>query len=92
MTGAVDKTKYRVVDVSFDIPSSPIGYRGDLAKSDVDVLQKLYLSLNDLPHDSVLAKSIFTGDAVKYTAGDDSVYDELRKIPPTLGIDIKTLS
>ncbi len=92
MTGAVDQTKYRVVDVSFDIPSSPIGYRGDIAKSDADVLQKLYLSLNDLPRDSVLAKSIFTGDTVKYTVGDDSVYDDLRKIPPALGIDIKTLS
>jgi len=92
LNGTVDQSKYRVLDNSFDIPSSPIGYRGDLSQSDADILQKLYLSLNDLPRTSALAKAIFMGDTVKYTVGDDHVYDELRKIPPTLGIDIATLS
>lgn len=92
LNGTVDQSKYRVLDNSFDIPSSPIGYRGDLSQSDANILQKLYLSLNDLPRTSALAKAIFTGDTVKYTVGDDHVYDDLRKIPPTLGIDIATLS
>lgn len=92
MNGTVDQSRYRVLDNSFDIPSSPIGYRGDLSKTDVDILQKLYLSLNDLPPTSALAKAVFTGDTKKYTVGDDHVYDDLRQIPPTLGIDIATLS
>lgn len=91
MTGAVKMSEYKTIDLSFDIPSSPIAYRGDMPKADVDILRQFYLSLNSTPKDSAIYKATFSGTTVSFTPGDDSVYNELRKIPPVLGIDIKML-
>ncbi len=90
-TGAVKMGEYKVIDVSIDIPSSPIAHRGDLLKSDSDILKQFYLSLNDLPRDSNIGKAVFTGTTASFLPGDDNVYNELRKIPPALGIDLKML-
>jgi len=35
--------------------------------------------------------SVLVTGTVKLRKGDDAAYDELRKIPPAIGIDIKTL-
>ncbi len=70
--------------------------RGDLAKADMDVFQQAFLSLNDQPKDSPLFKSFvlnggFGVGTVKLRKDDDALYDELRKIPAAIGIDIKGL-
>lgn len=94
--GSIDKSKVKILDTSFPIPGSPIAVRGDLAKTDIDLFQQVFLSINDQPQDSNLFKSFvlkggFGVGTVKLIKGDDTLYDDLRKIPPAIGIDIKTL-
>ncbi len=94
--GTIDKSKVKILDTSFPIPGSPVSVRGDLAPGDIDLLQRALLSINDQPQDSNLFKGFvlkggFGVGTVKLIKGDDSRYDELRKIPPAIGIDIKTL-
>lgn len=94
--GTIDKSKVKILDTSFPIPGSPVSVRGDLAPGDIDLLQRAILSINDQPQDSNLFKGFvlkgaFGVGTVKLIKGDDSRYDELRKIPPAIGIDIKTL-
>jgi phosphonate transport system substrate-binding protein len=98
--GSIDKSKIKILDTSFDIPGSPIGVRNDISPADVDVMQQAFLAIND-QKDSTLYKSFvlsapdgkggFGVGAVKLVKGDDSVYDELRKIPPLLGLDLNKL-
>ncbi len=94
--GTIDKNKVKILDTSFAIPGSPVAIRGDMAKADIDLLQQALLSISDQPKDSALFKSFvlnggFGVGTVKLRKGDDAAYDELRKIPPAIGIDIKTL-
>ena len=98
--GSIDKSKIKIIDTSFDIPGSPIGVRADISPADVDVLQQTFLAIND-QKDSTLYKNFvlsapdgkggFGVGAVKLVKGDDSAYDELRKIPPLLGLDLNKL-
>jgi len=94
--GTIDKSKVKILETSFPIPGSPVAIRGDMAKADMDALQQALLSINDQPKDSALFKSFvlnggFGVGTVKLRKGDDAAYDELRKIPPAIGIDLKTL-
>lgn len=94
--GTIDKSKVKILDTSFPIPGSPVAARGDLAKADSDLLQQAFLSINDQPKESALFKAFvlnggFGSGTVKLRKGDDAAYDELRKIPAAIGIDIKTL-
>ncbi len=96
VAGTIDKSKVKILDTSFPIPGSPVAIRGDLAQTDIDLLQQVLLSVNDQPKESPLFMKFVTSGAfgvgtVKLRKGDDSLYDELRKIPPAIGIDIKTL-
>jgi phosphonate transport system substrate-binding protein len=98
--GTIDKSKVKVIDTSFDIPGSPMGVRADIAAADVDVMLQAFLAIND-QKDSALYKNFvlsapdgkggFGVGAVKLVKGDDSAYDELRKIPPALGLDLNKL-
>lgn len=94
--GTIDKTKVKVIDTSFDIPGSPIAVRGDISQADQDTLLQMFLALNDRPKDdklytSFILKGGFGVGTVKVYKGDDSVYNDLRKIPAAIGVDIKTL-
>ncbi len=94
--GTIDKSKVKILDTSFAIPGSPVAVRGDMAKADIDAIQQVLLSINDQPKDSALFKSFvlnggFGVGTIKLRKGDDAAYDELRNIPPAIGIDIKTL-
>jgi phosphonate transport system substrate-binding protein len=92
--GTIDASKVRILDTSFDIPGSPISLRGNLPQGDKDALLELFLSINGVPKDSSVWKSTTAGlgvGTVKIRKADDSAYDELRKIPAALGIDIKNL-
>ncbi len=94
--GTIDKSKVKIIDTSFPIPGSPVAVRGDIAKADIDLLQQALLSINDQPKESNLFKTFvlnggFGVGTVKLRKGDDAAYDELRKIPAAIGIDIKSL-
>ncbi len=92
--GTIDASKVKIIDTSFDIPGSPISYRGNLPQGDKDVLLELFLSANTLPKDSSVWKLVTAGlgvGTIKVRKGEDSSYDELRKIPAAIGIDIKGL-
>jgi len=92
----VDATKVKQIDKSADIPGSPVAVSKDIAQADKDLLLQAFLSINDQPQDSNLFKNFvlkggFGVGTVKLRKGDDSAYTDLRKIPATLGIDIKGL-
>ncbi len=92
--GTIDASKIRILDTSFAIPGSPIAIRGDIPQADQDLFLRLFLSINDQPKDSTLFKTTVGGlgsGTVKMLKGDDTTYDELRKIPAAIGIDIKNL-
>ncbi len=94
--GSIDKTKTKIIDTSFDIPGSPIAVRGDIAQADQDAMLQAFLAINDRPMDDKLFQSFvlkggFGVGTVKMIKGDDSIYNDLRKIPPTLGIDLNKL-
>ena len=58
------------------------------------MLLELFLSANALPKDSSVWKLITAGlgvGTIKVRKGEDSSYDELRRIPAAIGIDIKGL-
>ena len=62
--------------------------------SSSEALLELFLSLNNVPKDSAVWKNATAGlgvGTVKVRKCDDKSYDELRKIPAVIGIDIKTL-
>lgn len=92
--GTIDASKVKIIDTSFSIPGSPIAIRGDLPAADQELFLQLFLSINDQPKDSTLFKSTVSGlgsGTVKMLKADDATYDELRKIPAAIGIDIKGL-
>ena len=92
--GTIDASKVKILDTSFPIPGSPIAIRGDIPQADQDLFLQLFLSINSQPKDSTLFKSTAGGlgsGTVKMLKGDDTTYDELRKIPAAIGIDIKNL-
>ena len=92
--GTIDASKVKIIDTSFSIPGSPIAIRGDIPAADQELFLQLFLSINDQPKDSTLFKSTVSGlgsGTVKMLKADDATYDELRKIPAAIGIDIKGL-
>ena len=92
--GTIDASKVKILDTSFAIPGSPIAIRGDISQADQDLFLQLFLSINSQPKDSTLFKATVGGlgsGTVKMLKADDSTYDELRKIPAAIGIDIKNL-
>jgi len=94
--GTIDKTKTKIIDTSFDIPGSPIAVRGDISQADQDTMLQAFLAINDRPMDDKLFQSFvlkggFGVGTVKLFKGDDTAFNELRKIPPAIGIDISTL-
>ena len=92
--GTIDASKVKIIDTSFSIPGSPIAIRGDLPAADQELFLQLFLSINDQPKDSALFKATVAGlgaGTVKMLKADDATYDELRKIPAAIGIDIKGL-
>jgi phosphonate transport system substrate-binding protein len=99
--GTIDKNKVRIIDTSFDIIGSPMGIRADIAQPDQDVLLQTFLSINDQPKDSALIRNFvlsspdgkggFGVGTVKLVKGDDHAFDDLRKIPAALGLDITKL-
>ncbi len=92
--GTIDASKVKILDTSFPIPGSPIAIRGDIPAADQEMLLQMFLSINDQPKDSPLFKAATANlgaGTVKLLKGDDKTYDELRKIPAAIGIDIKGL-
>lgn len=92
--GTIDESKVRIIDTSFPIPGSPIAIRSDIAQADRELIQQAFLALNDMPAESGLLKKALLSlgvGAVKLRAADDAAYDELRKIPEAIGIDIRGL-
>jgi phosphonate transport system substrate-binding protein len=92
--GTIDASKVKILDTSFPIPGSPIAIRGDIPQADQELFAQLFLSINSQPQDSTLFKTAVGGlgsGTVKMLRADDSTYDELRKIPAAIGIDIKNL-
>ena len=92
--GTIDPSKVKILDTSFPIPGSPIAIRGDIPQPDQELFAQLFLSINDQPKDSTLFKTAVAGlgsGTVRMLRGDDSTYDDLRKIPAAIGIDIKNL-
>jgi phosphonate transport system substrate-binding protein len=92
--GSIDEKKVKLLDTSFPIPGSPIAIRGDIAPADQELIVQAFLAINDQPADSKLHKVALGGlgsGAVKLRKADDHAYDELRKIPAAIGIDIKGL-
>jgi len=92
--GTIDASKVKIIDTSFAIPGSPIAIRGDIPQADQDLFLQLFLSINSQPKDSTLFKATVSGlgsGTVTMLKADDSTYDELRKIPAAIGIDIKNL-
>jgi len=94
--GTIDKTKTKIIDTSFDIPGSPIAVRGDISQADQDAMLQALLAINDRPMDdklftSFVLKGGFGVGTVKLMKGDDAAYNDLRKIPPAIGIDLKKL-
>ncbi len=93
---AFDPAKVRVVEKSSDIPGSPIGITKEVSMADREVLLQAFLSINDQPKDSDLFKNFvlkggFGSTTAKLRKGDDASYNELRKIPASLGIEVKGL-
>src|SRR5262245_17716212 len=92
--GSIDDKKVRILDTSFPIPGSPIAVRGDIAQADQDLILQAFMALNEQGQDSKLLKIALAGlgaGAIKLRKADDHAYDELRKIPAAIGIDIKGL-
>ena len=92
--GSIDDKKVKILDTSLPIPGSPIAVRGDISQADQDLLVQAFLAINDQPADSKLRKVALGGlgsGAIKLRKADDHAYDELRKIPAAIGIDIKGL-
>lgn len=92
--GSIDDKKVKILDTSFPIPGSPIAVRGDIAQADQDLLLQAFLAINDQPKESKLYQVVIGTlgvGAVKIVKADDHAYDELRKIPAAIGIDIKGL-
>src|SRR5262249_9964278 len=92
--GSIDEKRVKILDTSFPIPGSPIAVRGDISQADQDLLLQAFLALNDQGPDSKLLKIALSGlgaGAIKLRKADDHAYDELRKIPAAIGIDIKGL-
>ncbi len=92
--GSIDQTKVRIIDTSFPIPDRPIAYRGNLPQGAKDAMLELFLSIDDQPREgNVWRAAAFAlgGGIARLRKADDSAYDELRKIPAAIGIDIKTL-
>lgn len=92
--GSIDEKKVKILDTSFPIPGSPIAIRGDIPQADQDLILQAFLALNTQPSDSKLLKAALGGlgnGAIKLRKADDHAYDELRKIPAAIGIDIKGL-
>lgn len=92
--GSIDEKKVKILDKSSPIPGSPIAVRGDISQADQDLIVQAFLAINDQPADSKLRKVALAGlgsGAVKLRKADDHAYDELRKIPAAIGIDIKGL-
>jgi phosphonate ABC transporter permease subunit PhnE len=92
--GSIDDKKVKILDTSFPIPGSPIAVRGDIQQADQDMLLQAFLAINDQPKDSKLYQLVIGTlgvGAVKIIKADDHAYDELRKIPAAIGIDIKGL-
>ncbi len=92
--GTIDPTKVRIIDTSIPIPGSPIAIRGEITQADRDLIQQAFLAINDLPADTGVSKRALFGlgtGAVKLRVADDAVYNDLRKIPAALGIDIRSL-
>lgn len=92
--GSIDDKKVKIVDTSFPIPGSPIAVRGDIAQADQDLILQAFLALNNQPADSPILKSAVSAlgaGSAKFVKGDDHVYDDLRKIPQAIDIDIKGL-
>ncbi len=92
---AADKSKVKIVDTSFDIPYGPITVRGDIAMGDQEVLRQALIGINDQPRDSTIwTKFVQSGQGASATTlvpADDHDYDEVRKIPPAIGVDIKSI-
>ena len=92
--GTIDPTKVRIIDTSIPIPGSPIAIRAEISQADRDLIQQAFLAINGLPADTGLLKRALLGlgtGAVKLRVADDAVYNELRKIPAAIGIDIRGL-
>jgi phosphonate transport system substrate-binding protein len=92
--GSIDEKKVKILDTSFPIPGSPIAVRGDIPAADQDLLVQAFMALNDQGPDSKLLRIALSGlgaGAIKLRKADDHAYDELRKIPAAIGIDIKGL-
>src|SRR5262245_42209377 len=92
--GSIDDKKVKILDTSFPIPGSPIAVRGDIPQADQDLLLQAFTAINDQPKDGKLYKVVIGTlgvGAVKIIKADDHAYDELRKIPAAIGIDIKGL-
>lgn len=92
--GTIDPKAVKIIDKSFDIPGSPIAYRGNLSPADKDVILELFLSINNVPKESSVWKTATAGlgvGTVKIRKGDDSTYNDFRKIPGVIGINIKDL-
>lgn len=92
--GSIDDKKVKILDTSFPIPGSPIAVRGDIAQADQDLIWQAFQALNAMGADSKLLQIALAGlgtGAIKLRKADDHAYDELRKIPAAIGIDIKGL-
>lgn len=90
-----DKSKVKIIDTSSDIPYGPIAIRGDIAAADQETLRQALLGINDQPRDSpIWTKFVQSGQSAAATMlvpADDHDYDEVRKIPAAIGIDIKSI-
>ena len=98
--GSIDKSKVKIVDTSFDIVGSPVGIRADISAADSDVLLQAFLALNDQKSTNLYKSFVLSAPdgkdgfglgAVKLVKGDDHAYDDLRKIPAALGLDLGKL-
>lgn len=98
--GSIDKSKVKIIDTSFDIVGSPVGIRSDISAADSDVLLQAFLALNDQKNTNLYKTFVLSAPdggggfglgTVKLVKGDDSAYDELRKIPAVLGLDLGKL-
>ncbi len=100
--GTFKQDAIRILDTTFDIPGAVVAVRDSVPNTDQQTLQSLFLTLSEQPRgakvytDFVLSPPAGSGElgpgTVKIRRGDDSLYNELRKIPATLGVDIRTLA
>jgi len=99
--GQINKDALHVLDTSFDYPGSIIAARISLDPGDFDLIQRAFLALSNQPQQAkVLTQFVlgpprgtgsFGGNTVKVRIADDSIYDTLRDIPPTLGIALEQI-